>query len=132
MTARLLGKLTKPYQRILQEELAAEGRTWLPAVDGSEMTLTQFFGLDVFEIVFRGSGLGVRPNGKPRGEVTEVELEERRGNTFYEVEITAEDGTEMEMKISAESGEVLKVKADDEDCRKDRHQNDDDDDGEDA
>ena len=66
------------------------------------------------------------------GEVTEVELEERRGNTFYEAEITDEDGTEMELKISAESGEVLKVKADDEDCRKDRDQDDDDDDGEDA
>ena len=62
------------------------------------------------------------------GEVTEVELEERRGNTFYEVEITAEDGSETEVKIAAESGEVLKVKADDDDCGKDRDHHD----GEDA
>ena len=67
------------------------------------------------------------------GEVTEVEFEERRGNTYYEVEITAEDGSEMEVKVAAESGEVLKVKADDEDCSKDRDHDDDDvDDDEDA
>ena len=64
------------------------------------------------------------------GEVTEVELEERRGNMYYEVEITAEDGSEMEVKIAAESGEILKVSADDDECGKDR--DDDDDDGEDA
>ena len=62
------------------------------------------------------------------GEVTEVELEKRRGNTYYEVEISAADGSEMEVKIAAESGEILKVKADD-DCRKDRDQDNDDDDG---
>ena len=67
------------------------------------------------------------------GEVTEVELEERRGNSYYEVEVTAEDGREMELKISADSGEVLKVREDDEDCDKHGdHDDDDDDDGEDA
>ncbi|MEL6571336.1 MAG: PepSY domain-containing protein [Pseudomonadota bacterium] len=60
------------------------------------------------------------------GEVTEVDLKERRGNAFYEVEVTAEDGSEMELRIAAETGDVLKVKADGEDC------DEDDDDGEDA
>ncbi|WP_136439506.1 PepSY domain-containing protein [Pacificoceanicola onchidii] len=68
------------------------------------------------------------------GSVTEVELEERRGTTYYEVEVTAEDGSEMELKIAADSGEILKVEADDEDCGKGRHHDDDDDEdeGEDA
>ncbi|WP_375279821.1 PepSY domain-containing protein [Pseudooctadecabacter sp.] len=63
------------------------------------------------------------------GEVTEVELENRRGTQFYEVEILAEDGSEMEVKIAADTGEVLKVEAEDRDCDKD---DDDDDDSEDA
>ncbi len=50
------------------------------------------------------------------GEVTEIELEERRGNTFYEVEITTENGDEMELKIAAEDGEVLRIKEDSESC----------------
>lgn len=65
------------------------------------------------------------------GEVTEVEMEERRGNSYFEVEILAEDGTEMEVKIAADTGDILKVESetdDDKDCDKD----DDDDDGEDA
>ncbi len=66
------------------------------------------------------------------GEVTEVELEERRGNNYYEVEITAEDGSEMEVKIAAESGEVLKVKADDDSCNKDRGRDNDNDNDENA
>lgn len=67
------------------------------------------------------------------GEVTEVELEERRGNTFYEVEVTAENGSEMELKIAADDGEILRVKEDGEGCDDDRGDDDDDDDeGEDA
>lgn len=50
------------------------------------------------------------------GEVTEVDQETRRGNTFYEVEVMGEDGTAMELKIDAETGEVLKVRADGEGC----------------
>lgn len=64
------------------------------------------------------------------GEVTEVELEERRKNTYYEVEVVAEDGTEMELKIAADDGEILRVKAEGKDCDDDDHENDDD--GEDA
>ncbi len=59
------------------------------------------------------------------GEVTEVELEERRGQQFYEVEVTSADGTEMELHIAADTGDVLKVKADGDGC-------DSSDDGEDA
>ncbi len=50
------------------------------------------------------------------GEVTEIELEERRGNTFYEVEITTEGGDEIELKIAADDGEVLRIKEDGESC----------------
>lgn len=60
------------------------------------------------------------------GEVTEVELESRRGAQFYEVDILSEDGTEVEVKIAAETGDILKVKAEGEGCDKDE------DDGEDA
>lgn len=70
------------------------------------------------------------------GEVTEVELEERRGNTFYEVEVTAEDGTETELKIATDDGEILKVKGEGKkggkDCDEGRSDDDDDDEGEDA
>ena len=65
------------------------------------------------------------------GEVTEVELEQRRGAQVYEVEIMAEDGTETEVKIEADTGEILKVKAESGDCDGD-DDDDDDDDGEDA
>jgi len=60
------------------------------------------------------------------GEVDEVELEEKRGVAFYEVEIIGEDGEEYEVRIAAETGEILKVKADGEGC------DDDDDDGKDG
>ena len=53
------------------------------------------------------------------GEVQEVELEQRRNNHVYEVEILAADGTETEVVIAADSGDVLKVKADGEGCDKD-------------
>ncbi|WP_375253749.1 PepSY domain-containing protein [Yoonia sp.] len=54
------------------------------------------------------------------GEVNEVELEREHGKQIYEVEIIAEDGTEMEVEINAETGDVLKVSADgDEGCEKD-------------
>ena len=80
------------------------------------------------------------------GEVQEVELERKRGVQFYEVEIVAEDGTEMEVEIAADTGDVLKVKEDKEDgdrkgrkggCDKDDDGDDQDDDqteaeGEDA
>lgn len=67
------------------------------------------------------------------GEVTEVELEERRGNTFYELEVTTEDGSEMELKIAGDDGEILRVKEDGEGCGDHRDSDDDDDDdGEDA
>lgn len=59
------------------------------------------------------------------GEVTEIDLKERRGNAFYEVEITAEDGSEMELRIAAETGDVLKVKADGEDCDEDEDDSED-------
>ena len=66
------------------------------------------------------------------GVVTEAELETRRGNTFYDVEIDAVDGREMEMKIDAVSGEILKVSEEDKDCDDDRdHEGPDDDDGDD-
>lgn len=52
------------------------------------------------------------------GDVTEVDLEQRRGGAVYEVEVTAEDGSEMEVLIAADSGDVLKVKADGEGCDK--------------
>ena len=58
------------------------------------------------------------------GEVTEVELEDRRGKQFYEVEVMAEDGTEMEIKIAADTGDVLKVEADGEGCDKDDREDD--------
>ena len=66
------------------------------------------------------------------GEVTELELEERRGNTFYEVEVTTEDGSEMVLKIGANDGEILRVKEDGEACDDDRSDDADDDEGEDA
>ncbi|WP_371170819.1 PepSY domain-containing protein [Aliiroseovarius sp. 2305UL8-7] len=53
------------------------------------------------------------------GEVTEVELEDRRGKQIYEVEITDADGVEREVKIAADTGDVLKVKTDDKDCDSD-------------
>ncbi len=53
------------------------------------------------------------------GEVTEVELERKRGKQIYEVEITSEDGTEMEVVIAADTGKVLKTKAEGEGCDKD-------------
>lgn len=59
------------------------------------------------------------------GEVTEVELESRRGAQIYEVEIRAGDGTEMEVKIAAETGEILKVEAEDEGCDKDEDDSED-------
>jgi len=53
------------------------------------------------------------------GEVSEVELERRRGQSVYEVEILNADGVEVEMILVAETGEILKVNADGEDCDKD-------------
>ncbi|MCK0142765.1 PepSY domain-containing protein [Aliiroseovarius sp. F20344] len=52
------------------------------------------------------------------GEVTEVELEDRRGKQVYEVEITDADGVEKEVKIAADTGDVLKVKEDGKGCDK--------------
>ncbi len=62
------------------------------------------------------------------GEVTDVELERQRGNSVYEIEILATDGTEMEVKIAAESGDILKVKEDGADCNGEHDENDDDND----
>lgn len=62
------------------------------------------------------------------GEVQETELEERRGTSFWEVEIVAADGTEMEVEIDAATGDVLKVSADDDGCDKDDRDDDDDED----
>ncbi len=53
------------------------------------------------------------------GEVTEVEQENRRGASIFEVEILGADGVEMEVLIAADTGEILKVEADGEDCDKD-------------
>lgn len=64
------------------------------------------------------------------GEVTEVDLEERRGYTFYEVEVIAADGSMMELRIAADDGEILRIKEDQEDCGNDR--DDDEDESEDA
>lgn len=58
------------------------------------------------------------------GEVTEVELENRRGKTYYEVDVTATDGTAMELKIGAETGDVLRVREEGEHCDKDRKKSD--------
>jgi uncharacterized membrane protein YkoI len=60
------------------------------------------------------------------GEVTEVELEQKRGQQVYEVEILAADGTEMEVKVAADTGDVLRVKEEGQDCDKD-HEDDDED-----
>ena len=61
------------------------------------------------------------------GEVTEVELEEKRGLSFFEVEILTEDGTEMEVMIAADTGEVIEVAADGKDCDDDDDEDDDND-----
>jgi uncharacterized membrane protein YkoI len=53
------------------------------------------------------------------GEVTEVELENRRGKAIYEVEILSADGTEMEVILAADTGDILKTRADDKDCDRD-------------
>lgn len=58
------------------------------------------------------------------GQVTEVELEREDGQTIYEVEITAEDGTQMEIEISAQTGDILMVEADTDDCKHDRDDDD--------
>lgn len=50
------------------------------------------------------------------GEVTEVEQERRRGQSIFEVEVTGEDGIEMELAIDAQTGEILKVEAEGEGC----------------
>lgn len=50
------------------------------------------------------------------GDVTEVELEERRGHQIYEVEILTADGNETELRIAAESGDILKARG--EGCEK--------------
>ncbi len=60
------------------------------------------------------------------GEVTEVELERRRGQQMYEVEILAADGVEMEIMIAADTGEILRVTAEGEGCNKDRGGDDED------
>ena len=52
------------------------------------------------------------------GDVTEIELKERRGDQYYKVEILSAEGNEMKMKIDAENGEVMKVKEKGEDCKK--------------
>ncbi len=52
------------------------------------------------------------------GEVTEVELEQRRGKSFYEIEVTATDGTETEMKINAETGEIMNARGEGKNCGK--------------
>ena len=43
------------------------------------------------------------------GEVTEVELERKRNQQYFEIEVLAVDGSEMEVKIDAETGDILKV-----------------------
>lgn len=53
------------------------------------------------------------------GEVQETELEREDGAQIWEVEILAEDGTEMELEIAADTGEILEVEAEDDDCDKD-------------
>ncbi len=58
------------------------------------------------------------------GEVEDVDLERHKGKQIYEIEILAEDGTEMEVEISAETGDVLRVKAEGEDCDKDDESDD--------
>ena len=55
------------------------------------------------------------------GEVTEVELEQHRGQQVYEVEILGADGAEMEVNIAAQTGDILKVSAEGDDCDKGRH-----------
>ena len=50
------------------------------------------------------------------GEVQEVEFENHRGTQFYEIEILAVDGTEMEIEVDAETGAILTVKEDGEGC----------------
>ena len=52
------------------------------------------------------------------GEVTEVEREREEGQTVFEIEITAADGTETEVEIAANTGEILKVEAEGDTCDK--------------
>jgi uncharacterized membrane protein YkoI len=57
------------------------------------------------------------------GEVTEVELDNHRGQHFFEIDILGEDGAEMEVTIAADTGDILKVETESEDCDDD-HDND--------
>jgi uncharacterized membrane protein YkoI len=59
------------------------------------------------------------------GEVLSIELERHRGEQFYEIEILADDGEEIEVEIAAETGDVLDVRADGEDCDDDTDDTDD-------
>ncbi len=43
------------------------------------------------------------------GEVQGIEMERHRGTEIFEIEVLAEDGSEMEVEIAAETGDVLKV-----------------------
>lgn len=54
------------------------------------------------------------------GEVQDIELENEDGVQVYEIEILAEDGTEMEVEINADTGEVLEVGEDGKDCDGDK------------
>ena len=47
------------------------------------------------------------------GEIIEIELDDEDGRYIYEVEVIAEDGSEIELEIDASTGEVLKADVDD-------------------
>ena len=59
------------------------------------------------------------------GEVIEIEEETNRRASYFEVEILAEDGTEMEVKIDAATGDILKVEAEGEGCDDDEDDDED-------
>lgn len=53
------------------------------------------------------------------GEITEIEQDNHRGKSIYEVEILGEDGNETEILITADTGEIMKVKDHKKGCDKD-------------
>ena len=56
-----------------------------------------------------------RAKAEQPGEVREVELEHKRGQLLYEVNIVADNGARKELKFDAKTGELVSKKDDDED-----------------
>lgn len=58
------------------------------------------------------------------GKSTEAEFELEDGKAIYEVELTMDDGSEVEVEVDAETGVVLSQKVEDEDDDDDDDKND--------